>query len=147
MNGVITEETQLYRPSINSKFHLLIDPTKKNYKIVVTDESSVHVIEKNEVQFKYDFLDTKALNYQYYYFGGNNEMLSILNRSKNNITIFNLKTNSISFPSNEEFFIIFKRHLNSVLFNSKSWGNSALSITLLFPSFTSILLAIKPKTI
>ena len=110
MNGVITEETQLYRPSINSKFHLLIDPTKKNYKIVVTDESSVHVIEKNEVQFKYDFLDTKALNYQYYYFGGNNEMLSILNRSKNNITIFNLKTNSISkisIPSDQLISILY----------------------------------------
>ena len=110
MNGVVVEETQLYRPSINSKFDLLIDPTKKNYKIVVTDETTVYVIEKNEVQFKYDLFETKGLNYQYYYFGGNNEMLSILNKSKNNITIFNLKTNSISkinIPSDQLISILY----------------------------------------
>ena len=110
MNGVITEETQLYRPSINSKFDLLIDPTKKNYKIVVNDETTIYVIEKNEVQFKYDLFETKGLNYQYYYFGGNNEMLSILNKSKNNITIFNLKTNSISkinIPSDQLISILY----------------------------------------
>ena len=86
------------------------DITKKNYKIVVTDETTVYVIEKNEVQFKYDLFETKDLNYQYYYFGGNNEMLSILNRSKNNILIFNLKTNSISkinIPSDQLISILY----------------------------------------
>ncbi len=113
MNGVITEETQLYRPSVNSKFHLLIDPTKKNYKIVVSDESSVYVIEENEIQFKYDLLETKSLSYQYYYFGGNNEMLSILNKSKKNISIFNLKTNSISkinIPSDQLISILYSEY-------------------------------------
>ena len=96
MNGDIIEENQLYRPSVNSKFNLLIDPTKKNYKIVVSDESSIYFLEKNEVQFKYDLLETKGLYYQYYYFGGNNEMLSIINKSKKIISIFNFKNNSIS---------------------------------------------------
>jgi len=96
MNGNIIEKNQLYRPSVNSKFNLIIDPAKKNYKIVVSDESSVYVLEKNVVQFKYDLLDTKDLYYQYYYFGGNNEILSILNKSKKIISIFNFKANSIS---------------------------------------------------
>ena len=48
------------------------------------------------MQFKYDLLETKGLYYQYYYFGGNNEMLSIINKSKKIISIFNFKNNSIS---------------------------------------------------
>ena len=110
MNGDIIEENQLYRPSVNSKFNLLMDPTKKNYKIVVSDESSIYVLEKNEVQFKYDLLETKDLYYQYYYFGGSNEMLSILNKSKKIISIFNFKNNSISkinLPSDQLISILY----------------------------------------
>ena len=55
-------------------------------------------------------METKSLSYQYYYFGGNNEMLSILNKSKKNISIFNLKTNSISkinIPSDQLISILY----------------------------------------
>ena len=96
LNGEIIKENQLYRPSIDSKFYLLIDPTKKNYKIIVRNQSSIQILENNETQFEKDFLNPENLNFQYYYFGGKNEAIAILDKKNKSIEIYIFEGNLVS---------------------------------------------------
>ena len=96
LNGKIIKENQLYKPSINSKFYLLTDPTKKNYKVIVRNQSSIQILENNETQFQKDFLNTENLNFQYYYFGGKHEAIAILDKKNKSVEIYSFEGNLVS---------------------------------------------------
>jgi hypothetical protein len=88
MNGKIISTNQMYRPSINSKFKMIQDPTRKYNKILSIDYNSIFIENNDKESMKLNFIDNKNFIYQYYNFNSKNEIFSILNNNEEKIYLY-----------------------------------------------------------
>jgi len=78
----------MYRPSINSKFKMIQDPTRKYNKILSIDYNSIFIENNDKESMKLNFIDNKNFIYQYYNFNSKNEIFSILNNNEEKIYLY-----------------------------------------------------------
>ena len=103
-NGKIISLDQKYRPSKNSKFKIIQDPLEKYYKILSINYNSIFISNKEENDIKLTFNNNNNFIYQYYNFGSNNEIFSLIDNNENKIYLY---------KSNYDFLTDY--HLNSTL--------------------------------
>ncbi|SUZ86666.1 uncharacterized protein METZ01_LOCUS39520 [marine metagenome] len=103
-NGKIISLDQKYRPSKNSKFKIIQDPLEKYYKILSINYNSIFISNKEENDIKLTFNNNNNFIYQYYNFGSNNEIFSLLDNNENKIYLY--KSN---------YDLLTDYHLNSTL--------------------------------
>ena len=89
MNGKIVLTKQMYRPSINSKFKMIQDPTNRYNKIISIDYSSIFIENNNKESIKLNFINNENFIYQYYNFNSKNEIFSVLNNNENKVYLYN----------------------------------------------------------
>ena len=113
MKGKITFTKQMYRPSINSKFKMIKDPTNRYNKILSIDYNSIFIENDNKESFKLNFINNKNFIYQYYNFNSKNEIFSVLNNNENKVYLYNYNFNPfIDLPLNST-------HPISIIYSSK----------------------------
>ena len=103
-NGKIISLDQKYRPSKNSKFKIIQDPLEKYYKILSINYNSIFISNKEENDIKLTFNKNNNFIYQYYNFGSNNEIFSLIDNNENKIYLY--KSN---------YDLLTDYHLNSTL--------------------------------
>ena len=103
-NGKIISLDQKYRPSKNSKFKIIQDPLEKYYKILSINYNSIFISNKEENDIKLTFNNNNNFIYQYYNFGSNNEIFSLIDNNENKIYLY--KSN---------YDLLTDYHLNSTL--------------------------------
>ena len=103
-NGKIISLDQKYRPSKNSKFKIIQDPLEKYYKILSIDYNSIYVGNTEKNNIKLTFNNNNNFIYQYYNFGSNNEIFSLIDNNKNKVYLY--KSN---------YDLLTDYHLNSTL--------------------------------
>jgi len=103
-NGKIISLDQKYRPSKNSKFKIIQDPLEKYYKILSINYNSISISNKEENDIKLTFNNNNNFIYQYYNFGSNNEIFSLIDNNENKIYLY--KSN---------YDLLTDYHLNSTL--------------------------------
>jgi len=103
-NGKIISIDQKYRPSKNSKFKIIQDPLEKYYKILSINYNSIFISNKEENDIKLTFNKNNNFIYQYYNFGSNNEIFSLIDNNENKIYLY--KSN---------YDLLTDYHLNSTL--------------------------------
>ena len=103
-NGKIISLDQKYRPSKNSKFKIIQDPLEKYYKILSINYNSIFISNKEENDIKLTFNKNNNFIYQYYNFGSNNEIFSLIDNNENKIYLYKSNYNLLT-----------DYHLNSTL--------------------------------
>ena len=113
MKGKITFTKQMYRPSINSKFKMIKDPTNRYNKILSIDYNSIFIENDNKESFKLNFINNKNFIYQYYNFNSKNEIFSVLNNNENKVYLYNYNFDPfVDLPLNST-------HPISIIYSSK----------------------------
>ncbi len=97
LTGEVVSTNQLYRPTQESAFNLVVDALDKTYVIARQDLNRLVIMDrdKNELLSK-DYLSDEELIVQYYNFSGSNQIYAVTDPVQGFTYIYNMEGNLIS---------------------------------------------------
>ena len=82
-NGEIIKRQQLYKPTPDTEFSTLIDVMGQSYLFVRKSANRLAIMDSNgEILFEKDYLSSNNLSWQYYNYGGNKEIIIVLDKDQ-----------------------------------------------------------------
>lgn len=107
LNGNTINTQQLYKPNKDTRFTLVGDALSNTYIIVRQDFNRLSMLDKNgELAFEKDYITSKELSAQYYYFGVDNEIFAVTDHQQEFTYIYDQDGELINFQPIESNFEI-----------------------------------------
>ncbi|MFW5761497.1 MAG: hypothetical protein ACOCXH_11000 [Cyclobacteriaceae bacterium] len=111
LNGNTINTQQLYKPNKDTGFNLVGDALGNTYIIVRQDFNRLSMLDKNgELIFEKDYITSKELSTQYYYFGIDNEIFAVTDHQQEFTYVYDQDGELINFQpieSNSEIGLIY----------------------------------------
>ena len=90
LKGSIVERNQLYKPSKEARYTLIIDELGKNYVITRQELSRLSMLDaKGEVLFEKDYLSSKLMKVQYYNFNSDTQVFAVTDQVQEFTYLYN----------------------------------------------------------
>lgn len=107
LNGNTVSTQQLYKPTKDTRFTLVGDALGNTYIIIRQDFNRLSMLDRNgELIFEKDYITSKDLSAQYYYFGVDNEIFVVTDHQQEFTYIYDQKGELINFQPLESNFEI-----------------------------------------
>lgn len=98
LEGDITSRNQLYKPTRETIFKLVIDPLKRNYVIAQQELNRISIFNRdNQLMFEKDYITSEEMDIQYYRFGSGFELFAINDQIQGLTYLYNATGELINF--------------------------------------------------
>ncbi|MCZ6694403.1 MAG: DUF3352 domain-containing protein [Bacteroidetes bacterium] len=98
LEGDITSRNQLYKPTRETIFKMVIDPLKRNYVIAQQELNRMSIFNRdNQLMFEKDYITSEEMDIQYYRFGSGFELFAINDQIQGLTYLYNATGELINF--------------------------------------------------
>ncbi len=115
LEGKVTQNKQLFRPSTNSKYAMVSDVLETGYRVIRNDISSIAFYDMlGEQVFEIPFQNSGQLEVEFYNFRNGKELYAVRELQRNELYLFNNEGQQLcpAIPSSERMSILFYQNLS-----------------------------------